>query len=327
MRIFIDYNSTDQPYGGGNSFMKAFQQYCEEKGVTLAGSINDKYDILFFNAAAKGPNEPHDLTELFQQKYYGKSGFLKKFIRGRTPKKLIYRVDGFRAYYADMGRNRGDCLQRCCCQLADHVIFQSELSLEMAQSPKVGFGRTNYSVVHNGVDQGLFELNDSEPWDGDRKLRVFSASWSKNPNKGFGALADFSEFEEVEVSFCGRWPKEQIDPKNVTVMPPKPQAELAEEYGKHDVFMLVSKYDTCPNACLEALSSGLPIVYHELCGIKELADDCGLAYNEENPRDTLDELLGSYPDMYDNVRERRHYFSMERCGQEYLSVFRDVLDS
>jgi len=325
MQIFIHYRITNRPWGGGNSFLKGFEAYCLKNGIKLARSINSNYDVLFFNAAHAAPGRLLDLSALLDQKFCGRSGGLKKFYRRRQPKRLVYRADGFRVLYANMGRNKSDCVQAGCLQIADHVIFQNEFTLRIARSRDVGFLKNNYSIIHNGVNQQLFRFKQSGFWDGKRKLRVFCCNWSKNLNKGYRELAQFSQLPGVEVYFCGNWPTHQIDAQNVTLIPPKPQKELALEYPKYDVFLHVSKYDSCPNVCLEALSCGLPIIYHATSGIEEVAGDCGIKYSDHNPEETLEKIRCKYDRLIENIFTRRSYFSMERCGREYLDVFKAVL--
>ena len=64
MRIFINYKTTDAPWGGGNSFIRAFTRYCINNGVELAKSINDKYDVLLASAAHSAPGKHIDLNEI-----------------------------------------------------------------------------------------------------------------------------------------------------------------------------------------------------------------------------------------------------------------------
>lgn len=325
MRVYIHYKVTEAAWGGGNSFLRAFIKALGRLGVELADSINDDYEILFFNAAHKAPGCHLDLQELIQQKYEGRSGTTRWLIRKRRRRILIYRVDGFRVIYAGLKDDRGDRVQRCCTQLADHVVFQARMSLEWAQRPEVGYARQCHSIIHNGVDHELFRPGQREPWDGRRPLRVFAANWSSNLNKGYQELVEFARLDGVEVSFCGNWPKGQLTPDMVRVMPAMTQTGLAREYSRHDVFMHVSKFDTCSNSCLEALSCGLPIIYDRTSGIQEIAGDCGLAYDENRPQLTLDRMRAAYPELRHRVAQRRPEFSMDRCAREYVQLFETLL--
>ena len=51
---------------------------------------------------------------------------------------------------------------------------------------------------------------------------------------------------------------------------PGPQTDVKPFYGAADCFALPTLYDPFPNAALEALASGLPIIVSRQCGAAEL---------------------------------------------------------
>lgn len=53
---------------------------------------------------------------------------------------------------------------------------------------------------------------------------------------------------------------------------------IADFYGAADMFLLPSLYDPFPNACLEAMACGLPIVTTRVTGVSEVAQDGVDAY-------------------------------------------------
>lgn len=64
-----------------------------------------------------------------------------------------------------------------------------------------------------------------------------------------------------------------------------PQRDVAAWYGAADIFALPTQYDPCPNAALEALASGLPVLTSPSCGVAELIRS-PLAGSVVTPRDT-----------------------------------------
>lgn len=323
MKIYIHYDITDKPWGGGNSFLKAFRHYCKKNNIKLAKNINDDYDILFFNAASKSKNKSLSIDELILMKTIGLNNRIyNKFIK-RKPKMLIYRSDGFRDEYANLVNNKGDLIQRLSLQLADHIIFQNKTSYNVAKREHIGYCKNNFTIIHNGINQELFTMKKTF-WNGTDMLKVFSANWSSNLNKGYETIARFSELDGVESTFCGNWPA-SVDRKNVNIMSPKPQKELAEEYKKYDIFLHPAKYDPSPNVCLEAISCGLPIIYHETSGIKEVAGDCGIVVDELNLNSTLKMIIKEYSSLISIIKNKREHYSMDRSAKEYIEVFGKVL--
>lgn len=319
MKIYIHYRDTDRPWGGVNSFVKAFKLFCKNKDIKLACSINEDYEIALITGPYKNREDLVDLKELINLKNFGATSRLMRFFLKRKPKVVIYRCDGFRDEYAGLMNNEGDVAQRELLDAASHIIFQNEFCLRSAQRAHIGYRKDNFSIIYNGVNQDIFALKKG-CWDGFLPLKVISASWSKNPNKGFALIAGFSELPGVKVTFCGRWPY-NIDYKKAAILAPKSQSELAREFTRHDVFLHPAKYDPSPNVCLEAISCGLPIIYHPTSGIKEVAGDCGIEINENDLQKTLYEIKDKYFALIERVRTKRDFYSIERCGNEYMTVF------
>lgn len=325
MKIFIHYKITDKPWGGGNSFLKAFKKYCLANNIELADSVNEDCDVVIFNACHRAPGKFISIDELINLKVYGYSRpWLGRFLSPRK-KVLVYRSDGFRVEYAEMGRNKGDEIQSACLHLADHVIFQNENCLKVAREKCHFNKREHYSIVHNGVDHDLFTLKQTKFWDGQEPIKVFSANWSSNLNKGYEIIAAFSELEGVESYFCGNWP-ESINKKQVKISSPMPQHELAKEYHKYDIFLHPSIYDQSPNVCLEAVSSGLPFIYHPTSGIEEVAGEFGIALNESDLGETLTKTKKRYFDIVEKITAERESLSMEKCAKQYIDIFKSILN-
>jgi glycosyltransferase involved in cell wall biosynthesis len=324
MKIYIHYDITNKPWGGGNSFLKAFRHYCIKNNIELAKNINDDYDILFFNAASKSKRKAISIDELIKIKTIGVNNKIINKIFPKKKKLLVYRSDGFRDEYADIDDNSGDLIQLLSLQIANHVIFQNKSSLKTASRNRIGYCKNNYDIVYNGVNQELFTLKQSF-WDGKSNVKVFSANWSNNKNKGYEAIAMFSELKGVDSFFCGNWPSD-IDKKNVNVFPPLSQEELSKEYKKYDIFLHPSKYDQSPNVCLEAISCGLPIIYHETSGIKEVAGVCGIEIDELDLENTLESIKKEYKDLILIIKNKRKYYSIERSASEYINIFKNLIN-
>lgn len=324
MKIYVYYEETDKPWGGSNSFMKAFKSYLKEKKseeIEIVTDIDGDYDLFFMNTGLKAPGVQIEIDKIRKIKKYGYVKLTKRLFRKNPEKKIIHRLDGLRAIYINQW-DKMDELQLQASRLADYLIFQSKDCLESFK--RFGYDGDNYSIVYNGVDQRIFNPHGKKFWDGSGNLKVFSCNWSGNPRKGYFVIALFSEIKGVESYFVGNWP-EEIDKKQVICSPPMKQEELAAYYKKCDVFLHAAMDDPCPNVVLEALCCGLPIIYHDSGGTLEIAGNYGIPLPENITTETISNLVGTmkkkYPRFVGNIKKDMKMFSIERAAREYVSIF------
>lgn len=93
--------------------------------------------------------------------------------------------------------------------------------------------------------------------------------------------------------------------QRVRLVPPMPQAKLAERYNKADVFVhpsVVAKNgnrDVIPNVLVEAMASGTPVISTRLSGIQELINEnqSGILVSPGDPKalaEAISSLLGDH---------------------------------
>jgi len=58
--------------------------------------------------------------------------------------------------------------------------------------------------------------------------------------------------------------------------------DTARFYGAADIFILPSRFDPFPNAVLEAMASGLPVIVSRMSGACELVRGCGFIVQDPN---------------------------------------------
>lgn len=317
MRIHIYYQTTEAPWGGVNSFLKAFKYFVNgqpELGHKIVEQLTDPCDVFLINSGYKAPGVLIDLAEIRALKS-----------RGCARPLIVCRLDGLRAKYAQM-TDELDQLQFEALKLCDLVIFQSQESLRSFQ--QLGYQGENHVIIFNGVNQNIFNFRDKKFWDGRRKLRFFSCNWSSNINKGYEAISRFSLNPYVECLFAGRWCPE-VPVNNVKCFPAMKQEELAELYRSCDLFIHAAKNDPCPNVVLEALSCGLPILYHNSGGTAEIAAKYGLPLPEvldvNSTNELVNQLIAHYPQLVRNILKDYQSFSIEQVAKQYLQAFEKAL--
>jgi len=325
MKIYIHYDTTDQPWGGINSFLRSFKEYLltyKKQEVEILESLQSDMDIFFYAAASAGPKEPIDMADI--QKLRKSRGCVLNRLLKRKCYKLIHRLDGLRATYAG-GFVENDELQIKLSQLADFTVFQSEESQKNFQ--RFGYNKDSYTIIYNGVNQTIFNTEQRSYYK-EGKLKILSVSWSNNLKKGFQTIADFSENEHVESTFVGRW-NDAIDRKNVRVIPPQKRETIVDYYKDAHVFLHAAQFDPCPNVLLEAMSCGLPVIYHNSGGTRELASSYGVplpqVINSLSINAVVQQAKEGYKDFVDKLVKNKNNFSIERVSEQYLDTFKKVL--
>ena len=111
--------------------------------------------------------------------------------------------------------------------------------------------------------------------------------------------------------------------------------EVAPFLGGIDCFLLSSRNEGLPMSILEAMAAGLPVVATSVGGVAELVTDaaCGWLSPPREPRALAACMIQSMeaPDLEERGTRARQAalanYSVSRMGQEYLQLFRELLDA
>ena len=166
-------------------------------------------------------------------------------------------------------------------------------------------------IVTNACDPAIFHPHtgddpaDPEPWRhrDDPRVRIVATSWSDNPGKGaavFEWLDRHADHDRYAFTFIGRVAAEL---PRWTIIDAQPSEPLADLLRGQDIYLAASRDDPCSNALIEALSCGLPSLYFDSGGHRELARFGGLPF--EHPF--------AIPGLLDRVRA--HYRAYQRLIQ------------
>jgi UDP-glucose:(heptosyl)LPS alpha-1,3-glucosyltransferase len=103
------------------------------------------------------------------------------------------------------------------------------------------------------------------------------------------------------------------------------QADVKPFYGAADVFALPTLYDPFPNAALEALACGLPLVTTTTCGAAELVTaDNGLvisAGDDAALAASLDVLCARAPTMRDAARASVAHLDLAQMAAQLMVLY------
>ena len=206
-------------------------------------------------------------------------------------------------------------------------------------------------VIHNGIDLRRFHPENRERW---RKMTrsqfgipedepVFLFAGTGFRRKGLRhaleALATLAPGEKARLWVLGRGETghyrrlaQKLRLKD-RVYFLGPRDTIEPFYAAADAFLFPTLYDPFPNACLEALASGLPVVLSRCAGVSELMTHGVDGFILEDPRSAEEIGRAIRPLLDPATRERMgaaarrtaEKRSMETCVDEYLSLYGRVV--
>jgi glycosyltransferase involved in cell wall biosynthesis len=288
-----------RPEGGMYTFIGNLTAYLDAQGIEYTRDVNDEYDVLFVNSWVV----PYRVVASVK--------------RRRRNVTVVQRVDGSAVDYGRLGD--GDARQARVNLLADVTIFQSEYC-RYSTREKYRVIAQDGPVIYNPVDTVRFAPAAGDARAGAR-WRIASASFSTNRMKGLaevGELAD--EHADIDFVLCG--PVEGIRPRaNLQQLGHLDRHTMAETLSSCDVFLNLSQNDPCPNVVIEALASGLPVLYKPSGGVPELVGDCGLPIDRLTFRAAIDRVQSCLPEWKRRARERAiGRFAPDQIFPAYLAA-------
>jgi glycosyltransferase involved in cell wall biosynthesis len=286
------------PTGGGHQFLRALLGELERRGLSIEfNRISPATNVCLFNS----------FNFDFRR--------LRRFARDDV--RFVHRVDGPISTYRGFDDGTDARIAELNAALADATIVQSRYSLEAHRALSIELAEPH--LVANTVDPAMFHPPaEREPLAG-RRVRVIASSWSDNPNKGGDVLTWLDrniDPDRYELTFAGRTDGTF---ERIRVLGPIPTEPLADELRRSDVYLAPSRNDPCSNALLEALASGLPVVFRASGGHPELVGDAGVPFTvPDEVGNALDQLVAEF----DERRAAIRVSPIADVADRYLEVLR-----
>ena len=231
-------------------------------------------------------------------------------------------------------------------RLADHVVYQSQFAKDWWES-RFGPAPAPSSVVYNGVPLDVYspEGNEAPPQDRIRVLMVegnFAGGYETGLSAGIELAQRVAQEagRKVELTIAGQVPRrvrQTIDPESELIVDWRGVVEPTEipslDRAAHVLFA-GDIHPACPNAVIEAMACGLPVVAYDTGALPELVSaESGrvTAYGGEawklEPPDvqglaeaTLN-VLDEQPRFRAGARARaEEKFGLERMVEGYLAA-------
>lgn len=309
-KVYIEYQFRQGPYGGANQFLKCLRDYFVRQGL-YAGTAKEA-DFILVNH-----------TNISKETLAVKKEHPEKIV--------IHRMDG----PVSKHRKRSKALDKQSFyldrMLCNGTVFQSKWTEESCL--ETGYHKTApTAVIHNAPDPQIFNRAEKKRQEESKsdeagmgalpgKIRLIATSWSPNWNKGFDVLQYLDEhldFNRYEVTFVGNSP---IAFKNFHPIPAQSSVDLAKTLREHDIYLAVSKSESCSNSLLEAINSGLTVVARDSGCYREMIGQGGIIVQtaEEFP-----EAIAKLAENQESYREKLPFFDIEEIGRAYCEFMNRV---
>lgn len=190
-------------------------------------------------------------------------------------------------------------------------------------------------VIYNGVDTAALSVPDGARAEVRRELGLGEKDYTllfcgtgfrrKGLRYAVGAV---EEVPRARLLVAG----EGRGPRHPRVRYLGRRADVARLYAAADALILPTLYDPFPNACLEAMATGRPVIVSRIAGVSEIIDGDSLVV--EDPRDvpSLAEAVRSLEDpdrrkmLGEAARIKAGRFTPERHLEENLRLYATLVD-
>jgi len=240
--------------------------------------------------------------------------------------------------------------------LSDHVFYQSNFC-RMAADEFLGPCRTESEILYNPINTEIFTPTNEQPsglvlllaGNQYQEYRLKSALDTLALIKKTRADAslivtgklNWLPDSKVTHDLAHKWIKELHIEENVQFYGPYKQADAPSIFQSAHILLHTRYNDPCPTVVLEALASGLPVVYSNSGGTPELVgSDAGvginapLSWDQEHPpapdalADAVLTIAKNYEGYARMARQRAEtQFDIKPWLQRHQEVFENLLKS
>ena len=296
--------------------------------------LKNKYDLVIDNQSVSyGMEYIQILTPLIEVIHHPITMDLKYELS--TSNNLIYRFSRHRWYsFLRMQKKVAPLLKNI---LTPSNNSKKDISKEFHVKPE------NISVIHNAVDSNIFR-----PYPEIKNLpqRLITTASADVPLKGLDfslyALADLSkEFQDIELLVIGtlrkgghtdRLIKKLNLNERVTFKTGITKDEIAQEYAKSSVAIVISLYEGFGYPVAEAMSCSIPLIATDVASIPEITDNFAILIPPKDSdaiRDSIRKILLE-PDLYNKVAAKgrlhiKNKFNWQTIGKQYEELMNKVI--
>ena len=315
MKIAIGFNITQNSWGGGNQFANSLRKEAIFKGHTITNELEEiDIDIIL-------------LTDPRSFNYgvaFGSIEILLYLLFKNKNAIVVHRINE-----CDERKNTRhmNSYLRWANYLADHNVFISHwlTNLNIYEKNKPS------TVILNGADEKVFNDSKNKLWVKGEPLKIVTHHWSSNKMKGFDVYERLDQliFSEewrgkIEFTYIGNIPR-GFNFKNTKVVKPISGKMLAQELSRHHVYITASNNEPAGMHHIEAVLSGLPVIYKNSGALPEYCKNFGVSFDSLEFIPALDKMIQNYYFYKKNLKNYPNTAS--KMSENYLNLFKNLIEN
>ncbi len=248
-------------------------------------------------------------------------------------------VPGFRPYDFKTYHQLGSPFIKHVWKQSFSVVANSEGLKELALK---FYGRVPISIIPNGVDLDYFKPCERD-WSSSHLLFIGRVVYQKGLDLLVRALSHLKKLSwDLSIVGDGSYKEQllsQIDDNQLSdrvhILGWRSKEELLSNLAHANIFINPSRHEGMPNAVLEAMACGLPIIASRIAGNEDLVrhGENGLMINSENEDELKDalQILITEKDLCQRMgafsrKMVEQQFSWSHSGEQYLDLLRRSLE-
>lgn len=293
--IFLPGNNND-PCGGGNQFLQGLKDVFIKKNI-YTNNIEEATIALF--------NSHHHLDKINN---------LKK----KNPNiKIFHRIDGLHQLWRGQSGFKIDILVRNFSnKYAIGAIFQSNWSKKIYTKNNIIINK-KYTIIPNAAIDNIFQKQNNKF---SNRIELITTCWSPGLHKGieyYIFLDNNLDFNKYNYTYIGQIPN-NYKFKNIQHIKPLNKIELSKHLKKSNIFISAVKIDAASNSITEALTCGLPVLYLDSGGNKEIVKNGGIGFKGNNDiLENLEILVKNFDNYCNNIEIP----SINEIADKYIEFF------
>ncbi len=212
---------------------------------------------------------------------------------------------------------------------ADHTVFVGSWLKDLPVWQDEPQAR--HSVILNGADDRVFNARNWRPWSGQGPLRIVTHHWGANWMKGFDIYERLDRMLQhpdwkgrIAFTYVGNLPP-GFRFRNAHYIKPLNDEALASELKAHHAYLTASINEPGGNHQNEGALCGLPLLYRRSGCLTEYCDGFGLAFDETDFENALNQLLVRYDELVAAMPSYPHK-AVNTCAS-YLVLFDELVKS